>query len=195
VTPPGGPQSVFAGRGIFTVERPEDANGLKVDDVLRQQIREVWYDDVTLATRWVYQAETPEQYDFAINAEMHLAHAEYALVSNLYMGEGEWPDGWTCMPECYWNADGGKPGVGRSIPNMLFRARQVIGPERWGTIPVVPVVGCYDASGENPGAGVRLTWPDYLADLEAAMRSDPCVVGFAVWRVETLDPADVAALS
>jgi len=197
------PQSVFAGRGIFTVERPQDTAGLRLD----------WRLDALDAYTWqinrhgpfpVCQAESPDELQRAYRYAALNPSPEKALVSNLYMGEGEWPDGWTCMPECYWNADGGhrdswRPeshfDEGRSVPNMIFRARQVIGPERWGTVPVVPVVGCYDASGENPGVSVRLTLPDYLPDLEAAMRSDPCVVGFAVWRVETLDPADVAALS
>jgi hypothetical protein len=199
VLPPVRLQSVFAGRGMFTVERPQDAAWLRLD----------WQLDAIASTCWlsrthlVYQAETPDELATALQDAGHPlwgGTGEKALVSNLYMGEGEWPDGWTCMPECYWNADGGEEDNmgyprGRAVPNMIYRAKQVIGPERWGTIPVVPVVGCYDASGENPGVGVRLTLPDYLPDLEAAMREYPCVVGYAIWRVETLDPRDREALA
>jgi hypothetical protein len=53
------------------------------------------------------------------------------------------------------------------------------------------VPGLYDASGEQPGVGVRLTWPDYLPDIEQLVAP---VVGVCPWRVETLDPADVEAL-
>jgi hypothetical protein len=190
------PPSVFAGRGMFAVERPQDAAGLRIDYMLEAVDAFTWRRQPESPHGYVYQAETPEQYEWALSKseDVHAIGWETALATNLdpAIFGGTWPQGWTCMPECYWNADGGKRDEGRSIPNMLYEARKLIGPA-WGTVPVVPIVGCYDASGENPGVGVRLTVADYLPELEVAMR-DPAVVGFAVWRVETLAPDDVEAL-
>lgn len=183
--PPRVPTSVFAGRGMFTVERPEDAAGFRLSYVLAATGAFTWVTPGAV----VWQDESAEQYAEALREPL-LLPLEHALVTTLdgsYHALDSWPDGWTCLPECYWNADGGKPGVGRSVPNMLWRARQVIG-AKWGKVPVVPVVGCYDASDENPGIGVRLTLADYLPDLRAA--TDPCVVGYAIWRVETLAAED-----
>ena len=177
------PRSVFSGRGMFTVERPQDTAGLRLDWQLDQPPKQKPY-------AWGYGIHV------CLQAEAHWSgppDRERALVTNLdpaIFTEG-WPDGWTCMPECYWNAD--VRDKGRSVPNMIYRAQQVIG-DKWGTVPVVPIIGCYDASSENPGVGVRLTVPDYLPDLEWAMRTYPCVVGWGMWRVETLDDADREAL-
>ncbi len=185
-------QSVFAGVGMFTVERPMDVAGLG---------RVSWVAQSIDAFNWaggggiIRQAESAEQLRAALGYGYE-GMREGALVTNLapaVFADG-WPGGWTFMPECYWNADGGRGDIGRSVPNMIYEARQLLG-ERFATTPVVPVIGCYDASGENPGTGVRLTVPDYLPDIHWAMQTYPNVVGYAVWRVETLDPADRQALA
>lgn len=189
------PGSVFAGRGLFTVERPEDANGLRVDYRLEQVDAWTWVRNPFGGG--VLQAESPDQYERALERAQHQPPGvERALVTNAdpgFLPDGSWPDGFTCMVEAYWNADGGG-SWGRTVPNMVAQARRMIGAKRWGRVPVVVTVGCYDASSENPGVGVRLTVPDYLPDLGMVMAEERCVVGWNVWRVETLAGADLDAL-
>ena len=182
------PACPFAGRGLFTVEYPELADGMLLDYVLRAVDAFTW--TRSPAPGVVYQSENAIQHEAALARGSVVPPFERALVTNLdpSVFGGSWPAGWTCMPECYWNVDGGEPGRGRSVPNMLFEARKLIGQAQ---VPIVPVIGCYDAGGENPGVGIRLNVRSYLPDLEAAMRADPRVVGFVVWRVETLSPFDV----
>lgn len=196
--PPRPPSSVFGGVGMFTEDRPQDAAGLSrvTYTLLRDPASPSWLQNpVTDRVRGVVrQAETPDELADALEA----GHGtrEGALVTNLdpaMIPAGHWPAGWSCLPECYWNADGGRPGVGRTVTNMIGEAQRAIG-SAWGTVPVVPVVGCYDASSENPGVGVRLELPDYAPELAAAMRAHPCVVGYAVWRIETCGAATIEAL-
>lgn len=194
------PANPWAGVGMFTVERPSDADGLRKVTYLLTAVDPFTWARHDLAPGIgapgiVLQAETPAQLAASLERGAALEPWTRALVTNLdpSMLAAGWPAGYSCFIECYWNADGAEPGRGRSVPRMLYEAEKILG-RQWGSVPVVPVVGCYDASSENPGVGVRLTLPDYLPDLQEAMRIHACVVGYAVWRVETLAGPDIEAL-
>ena len=88
-----------------------------------------------------------------------------------------WPDGWECIPEVYTNAN----------PNATGAAVLAIC-DRVAAFRPMPCFGCYDASGEQPGVGKRLSLRSYLASLSA--QSISVSRGFSVYLSETLTPDD-----
>jgi len=104
------------------------------------------------ASGYIAQAEGPGQLEAAQNVSAQVTVPK-ALVTNVYMGNGQWPPGWIAMPEAYQNAD---PSATPSA--VIDRANAA------GATEVIPIFGAYDGSSENAD-GAKVPLQTYLNEL------------------------------